>query len=169
MAIEEAVLYLQRCRVQANKWTQRLREAEERFEKLLADAAVQQKLPVDDPTPKPARKPGRQPDEFPTGDNAKALRDVIERGEISAEHLVVLLFGKDERDNRKKVYSRVRFWKRKGWLVKDEDGDWEVAEEVANRLESEDETPSTNDMMRSFFGDDPDTWPKPPQGGEPPE
>jgi len=129
------VLNIQHCRAQVASWKKKLYEAENQLEDLLTPLPVQGPGPAEDKAPSP-KKRGRKGAKYPEDENIEAIRDIMERGEISAEHLVVMLFDEDDRENRKKVYSRIKHYKNKGWLVKTLDGDWTVAQDVVDRLKA---------------------------------
>jgi hypothetical protein len=65
----------------------------------------------------------------PKGDVLKALRIIHEAGGVDSmdrAQLTVLFYGKDTRQDRLRLSSRLRHWKERGWLVKQE-FDWVVA------------------------------------------
>jgi hypothetical protein len=65
----------------------------------------------------------------PSGDNVKALQIIARAGGVDSVDrgkLTKLLYGRDVKALRMRLYSRMRHWKDRGWLVK-QDYDWVVA------------------------------------------
>jgi len=78
---------------------------------------------------------------LPTGKNSYGLRNnihglrhVAQSGKIDHAALVMIVYGDDTRENRKRSYARVSHWKSKGLIIA-KDGGWVVQPGLLEKME----------------------------------
>lgn len=121
--IELAAWCVRRCRIKLEYWTRRYAEAQEKLRRALVA---------------PRRRGGRRSHALPIGESEFVVRYVYEQGSVElvrlAKHVAITVYGEDTRKNRKRFYSRLDWWRRKGWLVRSASGKYSVPKRVADKL-----------------------------------
>lgn len=104
-----------------------LAEAEEELRVILSGRGRQIEIPGANVNQPPGVK--RKRSKKPTGTSLRALQHIQATGSLDHDELANIVFGNNDPENRRKIYSRIRHWKARKWLAKDGER-WIVSSQI---------------------------------------